>query len=180
MKCPNCARELKKISYNAIGFNQCINCGGIWFDGDALRKAKDKEDESLRWLDVDLFSKPEKFIGSYSTMACPRDQESLYQISYDNTDINVDVCRTCRGVWLDKGEYEAIIAFLKRTMFRENAGQYLRHLEDQIKKIFTGQEDIVSEFKDAYIVLRLLENRLVSQWPRIEEIIIALRTALLK
>lgn len=180
MKCPNCTRELKKISYNTIGFNQCINCGGIWFDGDALRDAKDKEDEFLRWLDVDLFSKPEQFTGSYSTMACPRDQEPLYQIFYDNTDIKVDVCRSCQSVWLDKNEYASIIASLKRTMFREDMGQYLKHLEEQIKEVFTGQEDVISELKDAYIVFRLLENRFVSQWPRIEEIIIALRTALLK
>lgn len=180
MHCPNCKRELKKIIHNTIEFNQCINCGGIWFDGDKLRIVKDKDDELLRWLDIDLFSDPKKFTGGYGTMTCPQDKETLYEISYDNTDIKVDVCRTCQGVWLDKGEYESIIAFLKRIVFREDAGQYIKNLEDQIKEIFTGKEDIISELKDVYIVFRLLENRVVSQWPRIEEIIIALRMALLK
>jgi len=180
MHCPNCKHELKKFIYKNIELNQCINCGGIWFDGDKLRNVKDKEGELLRWVDVDLFSDSKKFVGSYSTMICPNDQESLYEISYDNADIKVDVCKKCQGIWLDKGEYEDIVAFLKRTLFREDAAGYLNHLERQIKEIFTGQEDIISELKDAYIVFRLLENRLVSQWPRIEEIIISLRTALLK
>ena len=180
MQCPSCKHDFKKLLIKDVQLDQCIGCGGMWFSGDTLRNAKDREDELLQWLDVDLFSNPKQFIGSYSTMMCPHDQEPLYQISYDNTDIKVDVCKTCHGVWLDKNEYADIIASLKRIIFREDAGQYLKHLEDQIKEMFTGQEDMVSELKDGYVVFRLLENRLVSQWPRIEEIIIALRTTLLK
>ena len=180
MECPNCKHELKKIPYNDINLAQCINCGGMWFDKGELRAVKDKEDEFLQWLDVDLFSNPQAFKGGYSTMICPNDKEPLYEISYDSADIKVDVCRKCQGVWLDKEEYDTIVAFLKRMVFREDFSQYLKHLEDEIKEIVTGPEDLVSELKDVYIVFRLLENRLVSQWPRVEEIMIALRTALLK
>lgn len=180
MPCPSCKRELRKFIYNNIELNRCINCSGIWFDGDKLRRVKDKEDEFLQWLDVDLFSDPQKFIGGYGTMTCPNDKEALYEISYDNANIKVDVCKTCKGVWLDKDEYESIIAFLKHMLFREDTMRYLKHLEEEIKEVFTGQEDIISELEDVYIVFRLLENRLVSQWPLIEEIIIALRMALLK
>ncbi len=180
MECPNCKHELKKFIYKDTELDTCISCGGMWFNSGELRNVKDKEDEFLQWLDVDLFSDPKQFMGGYSTMLCPNDKEPLYEISYDNADIKVDVCKTCRGVWLDKDEYETIIAFLKRTVFREDTGQYLKHLEDQIKEVFVGREDLISELKDVYIVFRLLENRIVSQWPRIEEIIISLRTALLK
>ena len=55
MECPNCKHELKKIPYNDINLAQCINCGGMWFDKGELRAVKDKEDEFLQWLDVDLF-----------------------------------------------------------------------------------------------------------------------------
>lgn len=180
MHCPNCKHELKKFVYNDIELDQCINCAGMWFDGDELRNVKDKEDELLQWLDVDLFSDIQRFKGAYSTMVCPHDNESLYEIFYDNADIKIDVCKTCQGIWLDKNEYERIIAFLKRRIFREEASQYLNHLKDQIKEIINGPEDKISELSDAYLVFRLFENRIVSQWPRIEEIIISLRTALLK
>ena len=180
MKCPNCKNELKKLVYKDIELDQCLNCGGMWFDGGELRNVKDREDEFLQWLDTDLFSDPKQFIGAYSTMTCPKDKDPLYEISYNNADIKIDVCRKCQGIWLDKGEYESLIAFLKRAIFREDAGQYMEHLEDQLKKIFTGKEDMISEIRDAYIVFRLLENRIVSQWPRIEEIVIGLRSALLK
>ena len=180
MNCPNCKHELKKIAVNGIELHQCLNCSGLWFNGGELRKTKDREDEFLQWLDVDLFSDSKQFVGSYSTMVCPVDKEPLYEIMYDNANIKVDVCKDCKGVWLDKDEYENIIASLKRTMFREGAAQYLKHLEEQIQEVFTGSDDVISELKDVYIVFRLLENRLVAQWPRIEEILISLRLALLK
>ena len=180
MECPNCKNELKKLIYKDIKLDQCLYCGGIWFDGGELRNAKDKDEEFIRWLNTDLFSDPKQFSGSYSTMTCPKDKEPLYEIFYDNADVKVDVCRKCQGVWLDKGEYENIIAFLKRTVFREDAGQYVKHLEDQLKEIFIGKEDMIPAIRDAYIVFRLLENRIVSQWPRIEEVVIALGSALLK
>ncbi len=180
MECPSCKHELKKLIYKDVDLDQCLSCGGMWFDGGELRKAKDKEDEFLRWLDVDLFSDPKKFIGGNSTMNCPNDKEPLYEILYDNADIKVDVCRKCQGIWVDKDEYEKIVAFLKRMVFHEDAKEYLVHLEEQIKQIVTGPEGTVSEFLDAYMVFRLLENRVVSQWPRIEEIMIALRSTLFK
>jgi len=178
--CSNCKHELKKIPHNGMEMNQCASCDGIWFNYDDLRNAKDKEDEFLRWLDVDLFSDPLLFKGGYSTMSCPNDREPLYEIFYDNSEIKVDVCKKCKGVWLDKNEFNQVVAFLKRSVFSDTTAEYLKHLEDQIKEIFVGKEHLASEIKDAYIVWRLLENRIISQWPRIEEIIIPLRAALLK
>ena len=143
MKCPNCNHELRKFAINGVDLDQCISCGGIWFNKGELYKAKDKEDEFLQWLDVDLFSDPKQFVGSYSTMACPRDNNPLYEISYDNTNIKVDVCKTCQGIWLDKDEYENIIASLKRTLFRDDMIEYLKHLEEQIQEVFTGSDDVI-------------------------------------
>ena len=85
MQCPNCHYELRPLPYNGIDLLQCINCEGIWFNQGKLRATKDNEDELLQWLDVDLFSDPKQLRGGYSTMICPNDQESLYEISYDTT-----------------------------------------------------------------------------------------------
>jgi Zn-finger nucleic acid-binding protein len=40
-------------------------------------------------------------------MKCPIDGTELVQKPYE-ADINVDACPTCQGMWLDKGEREAI------------------------------------------------------------------------
>lgn len=180
MKCPSCGYELKKRAVKGVELDQCMNCGGIWFDGGEFQNMKDREEDLLRWLDIDLFSDMEKFSGGYSSMVCPKDKKPLYEIRYDNADAKIDVCADCRGIWMDKGEYEIIVAFLKRMVLRDDIAGYLRHLEEEIKEVVNGSEDIVSELRDAYVVFRLLENRVVSQWPKVEEIVVALRTALLK
>ncbi|MBW2456075.1 MAG: zf-TFIIB domain-containing protein [Deltaproteobacteria bacterium] len=40
-------------------------------------------------------------------MKCPRDGDVLYARKYESN-IEVDLCGTCHGMWLDKGELEAI------------------------------------------------------------------------
>lgn len=42
------------------------------------------------------------------TMACPRCDGRLHQSTFD--DVTIDQCDKCRGVWLDAGELEQIVA----------------------------------------------------------------------
>jgi Zn-finger nucleic acid-binding protein len=42
-----------------------------------------------------------------STLKCPHDSTPLHTQTYE-ANIEVDVCPECRGMWLDKGELEAI------------------------------------------------------------------------
>ena len=177
MECPNCKHTLKKISRKDIELDQCISCGGIWFQGNTFQNLKDREDTMLRWLDADLFSDPKQFVSIYSSMTCPLDKELLYEISYANSPIKIDVCTKCKGIWLDKNEFESIIAYLKRRAFAATAGDYIAYLKEELKEVLTGPEGFASEFFDAYVVFRLLEYRIVSQWPHIEELLVVVRSA---
>jgi uncharacterized protein len=38
---------------------------------------------------------------------CPRDGTELVEI--ERSGVRIDACRTCRGVWLDRGELEKIL-----------------------------------------------------------------------
>ena len=42
MKCPNCKKELsEKIKIGDVKIDHCDKCGGLWFEKDELRLAKD-------------------------------------------------------------------------------------------------------------------------------------------
>ncbi|SMF22686.1 zf-TFIIB domain-containing protein [Pseudobacteriovorax antillogorgiicola] len=56
-------------------------------------------------------------------MKCPNCGESLQAQSYENTEI--DVCRTCSGVWLDEGEITAIINSVEETFSAEETDRAL-------------------------------------------------------
>ncbi len=51
-------------------------------------------------------------------MKCPRDGAELEVQRYEAR-IEIDVCPSCQGVWLDKGELEAIQSTVERDYARE-------------------------------------------------------------
>ncbi|HEY8943027.1 MAG TPA: zf-TFIIB domain-containing protein [Polyangiaceae bacterium] len=53
-------------------------------------------------------------------MKCPRcDSGSLDE--RERQGVTVDVCSQCRGVWLDRGELEKLLAFAKRELEEERS-----------------------------------------------------------
>ena len=53
-------------------------------------------------------------------MKCPRcDNAALDE--RERNGVTVDVCRSCRGVWLDRGELEKVLAFATREVEQERA-----------------------------------------------------------
>lgn len=52
-------------------------------------------------------------------MKCPRCDGSLDE--RERQGVTVDVCTSCRGVWLDRGELEKMLAFAKRDLDEERA-----------------------------------------------------------
>lgn len=175
MICPNCKKEtLEKIKFHKVQIDRCTQCHGIWFDKGELRKSKDEKDQYLKWLDVDLWREGKNFQISSSEKICPSCEKTLYEVRYGESNIKVDICNSCKGVWLDKGEFEKIIAYLKNVVGTETLTKYLKHTFEEAKEIFTGQEKLSSEIEDFLLVIKLLEYRLLSQYPIIGDIIINL------
>lgn len=52
-------------------------------------------------------------------MKCPRCQSELDE--RDRSGLTIDVCTSCRGVWLDRGELEKLLALAKRELEEERA-----------------------------------------------------------
>ncbi|MBL7142070.1 MAG: zf-TFIIB domain-containing protein [Candidatus Pacebacteria bacterium] len=172
MNCPNCKQEtLEKITFNKNQIERCSQCKGIWFNQDELRKAKDEEDQFLKWLDIDLWKDSEKFQPSHSSKICPTCKVNLYEVHYGGSDVRVDFCNKCKGIWLDDGEFKKIIAYLKNKVNTEKLGEYFKHTLEEAKEIFTGPEKLTSEIEDFFIVIKLLQYRLCSQHPAITRII---------
>lgn len=166
MKCPNCSNILKRKNFHGALIDICEKCNGVWFDRDELRKAKDNTDDSLRWLDFDLF---EEKVGKYHTSSsekdCPVDSIKILQQKYDKSNVLVETCPKCQGVWLDKNEFEKIIRYLHKEIYSETAKEYSVDLLKQLLEIGTGNESKLSEVKDFLAVLRLFEERLAVEHP---------------
>ena len=168
MKCPDCHVELRQTDYHRIHIDECPQCLGRWFDRKELRKAKDRTDEALRWLDFDPFAR-----GAAASPAaangrlCPRCSVEMGVIAYETSGVLIDKCSSCHGVWLDHGEFEKIVGHLEDEVSSETAAQYRKDAEKQFAQIVMGPEGPISELRDFFAVLNLLEMRLLIEHPKL-------------
>lgn len=110
MKCPNHNAALGQINYRGILIDECPTCKGRWGDRDELRKAKDSTDDDLRWLDFDPFgTEAGRFEVPSKGLLCPKCSTKMVSLTYETSKVTIDKCLQCHGIWLDHGEFEAII-----------------------------------------------------------------------
>ncbi len=178
MKCPKCKKELsEKIKIGDVKIDRCSKCGGLWFEKDELRLAKDKEapeakwvdfeikDKSLNWFHFDLWKDKMKFKLKKGIKYCPIDKAPLYQVNYGETLIKIDVCGICFGIWLDKGEFKKIINYVKNKAEYEMFHNYVKNLLQETKEIFVGPESVKSEMSDLLMLIKLFKYKLLVQYP---------------
>ena len=59
-------------------------------------------------------------------LMCPNCNSSMQEVKRD--DVAIDMCPSCRGVWLDRGELEKLIAGVKEV--RAEAQQFTKDRDD--------------------------------------------------
>ncbi len=171
MVCPNCKIELEKAILHNVEIDYCPKCLGIFFEEDELKWAKDAKDKDLNWLDIDLWKDETKFKISPENKLCSRCRLPLYEISYGESKIKVDVCNLCYGIWLDRGEFKRIIEYLKEKADYEVLQKYTKNLSQEFWEIFTGPETFREEISDFLTILKLFNYKFVTQHPIITKII---------
>ncbi|MBN1695601.1 zf-TFIIB domain-containing protein [candidate division WOR-3 bacterium] len=119
IKCPVCNKNLKTITYENQEVDFCQTCGGVWFDKGELMGvvdgllSKDLVDsesveeayrkKAVSSKDIDIFQR-----------CCPRCKVRLevFNFSYDSN-VFLDRCPSCLGIWADKDEWVAIAKYIK-------------------------------------------------------------------
>ncbi len=171
MLCPICKIELSEAILHKAGIDYCSKCLGLWFEKDELRQAKDEKDKALNWLDVDLWKDTGKFKISPGQKLCPWCRLPLYETSYGDSDIKVDLCNVCQGIWLDRGEFKKIIQYLKEKGSYEVLHHYVKSLSQEFREIFIGPETLKEEIDDFLTILKLLNYKFTAQHPNIAKTI---------
>lgn len=165
MDCPRCEHTLQTRSFHSVEVDACGTCDGFWFDDDELRQAKDDAEPDASWLDFDIWKRPENFLISAAALGCPRCDRPMVSLLYDNTGVEIDACPACRGVWLDGGEFEAIIDALHTEVTSRPASEVLRASLSEARQLVEGSEGVVSDWRDLRSVLRLLQYRIFVEHP---------------
>jgi len=138
LNCPQCRHHLlEPIRYENVELDACVHCGGLWFDHNELDKVVRNYDPNYRREGPIVETLGPKV--DESKKHCPHCKDSLetYQFEKDS-DLKIDICHSCHGIWLDKGELdhakifselsEAKAEIKKETTWGDWLFQFLLHL----------------------------------------------------
>jgi Zn-finger nucleic acid-binding protein len=88
-----------------LALDHCLSCKGLWFDSGELREHLAKSHARLAELDLQPTGE--------TRFACPRCPATrLAQATAWS--VTLDVCPSCRGVFLDLGEVEELLGAISR------------------------------------------------------------------
>ena len=106
-----------------LELDHCRRCGGVWFELGEVQRLRRHTPEAL-WHHVSTQPPDSRSLchschapidrnahdcpscGSRNTIDCPVCQRPLVPQTFQN--VRLDACRSCRGVWFDHAELEAI------------------------------------------------------------------------
>jgi Zn-finger nucleic acid-binding protein len=114
--CPKCSTVLERFAAAGVELDHCPACGGIWLDRGELALLKlTAEPGELRAIE-ERGSGDRRVPPSSRTvkLPCPCCPGSMTAFSVGGAIL--DICPTCNGLWLDRGELEpALRAIGKQT-----------------------------------------------------------------
>lgn len=173
MKCPQCDIGLEQTLLADVEIDYCPRCYGLWFEENELQWAQNKKDQELKWLDIDLWKHEEEFHVDVGGKLCPVDRLPLYEVRYGDSDIQVDVCSVCHGIWLDRGEFKEVIEYLKEKGEYEVLHNYAKNLFEELWEVFSGPEILREEVLDFLAILKLFRYKLAVQHPVITKLMLS-------
>ena len=106
LKCPLCSdTTLIQRDCEGTQIDVCESCGGLWLDKGELNKIAHPIQG-----DIEFCSHESSGQQSLTELLCPTcENEKLRKAKFiEFTDIALDYCPKCDGIWLDKGELDAI------------------------------------------------------------------------
>ena len=88
---------------------------------------------------------------------CPVDHVPMFKIKYKDSTVEIDACKKCLGVWLDKDEFKNIVEFVKGRSAYDLLHNYTKSVIEEGKEIFTGPESLKSEVSDFLMIVKLFQ-----------------------
>ncbi len=132
MKCPVDKTRLSEIEYErTVMVDFCSSCKGMWLEKGELKAIQTNKG---KYYGEELKKLPNLVDKAYMqaleknrpSLNCPTCEESNIVIALERREhgycsqIMIDVCPECQGIWLDNGEIKALEIFFERHHLDDN------------------------------------------------------------
>lgn len=112
-RCPRCEGELRSRSLDTASVIECGECGGLWLEGGVLDAICRRAERELPVGPVGAPAPRRAVRDEARYLACPRCGDFMVRRNYaGRSGVVLDVCRP-HGVWLDAGEMERVVDFIR-------------------------------------------------------------------
>lgn len=176
VQCPSCHVQLVQRELGQVSVDECPECGGIWFEKGELDLAKDSVDEDLNWLDFKVWKSGE-LTADLTSSHCPSCGKRTMVLTCGETGVSVDYCDACQGSWLEKGEFEKLIAALEEEVNDLSFSDYAKESLREAGDVLADPKSALSEWKGLASVIRLMGYRLFVEHPKAVEAIMSVYRA---
>ena len=142
MRCPSCSNILAEVAGKSATVDICQSCKGIWFDRGELvnivQELLQREDVAPRSLHPFERSRVQTAkADDQIKRLCPRCQQQMKSFNYAyDSNIILEKCSNCEGIWADAGEVREVARYLKEDPRARVLGEALLQMqqEDQTLK----------------------------------------------
>ncbi len=132
IKCPACNLELNKLSVNNYTVDACSNgCGGVWFDKDEIWSLDEKSEYPEHEILKLAKDKESMKVDHGKVKNCPHCREQILARQFFDTknEVEIDLCWSCGGLWLDPGEINKIrLQYETHSQRAAAADQYINDI----------------------------------------------------
>ena len=98
MLCPRCQVEMAVEKHRSLEIDHCTSCNGRWFDHEELEHLEDSV------FPPHMTKGTREYATHDSELRCPRCQGPMKAFNYRAYNLELDLCESEHGYWLDAGE----------------------------------------------------------------------------
>jgi len=126
------------------------------------------EHGSLRWLNDEIENLEKTSVVTTKRFCVKCKTVKMISVIFGESSILIDWCPKCHGMWLDRGEFESISAYLAN----ERAHMHPKEIEEQaakdIKRVISGgPENRFDELRDAEAAISAMINATIFEHPKL-------------
>ncbi len=117
-ECPNCSTRLVPFLFAGIQLERCVDCAGIWFDAEEMRRAKAASPQAWEVLDAQVEAALARVVPNLprASKACPLCREPMQPYQFLSVSgIWLNECSNRHGHWVDDGELAAMLKYLEQA-----------------------------------------------------------------